>query len=235
METEPKFNSIVNNVTLIKNEHESFVCKQFYPYAVKTKIRVPIERAIIEFKINNFIKEHLLEDYTLISVPKILDYFPSIHVIKYELIEGVRPFDLPNINNVPQIVWQELYKFLKRLSSIKQKQVNELFLNSMSMTTKIQKTLFAYNFPNKNLIFTNECLCLGDVNLSNMIWNGKKLYLFDFETAHLGAYGFDIGQISAQLKIKFDKDFLLEKDEQVQYWHNLFLTYYKTKNKWKIS
>ena len=42
--------------------------------------------------------------------------------------------------------------------------------------------------------------CLGDVSLNNILFDGKQFTLLDFECAHMGYLGYDIGQLLGMTK-----------------------------------
>lgn len=62
-----------------------------------------------------------------------------------------------------------------------------------------------------------ECLCLGDLSIHNILVGKDYLALIDFECAHLGDIGYDIGQLLAMIQAAYPNDY--KKVETV-----LFLT-----------
>jgi 5-methylthioribose kinase len=257
------FPSIVNRVEMLTTCSGKRLIRKTYPQRAKgTSIEVPIRRADVEVKVLKLLAK-LLADFDRLLVPNILAYDLKKPMLCISDLEGETLSNSPPTNWPSTEAWFELGSLLGALNNLQEQAVIEIFSNLVDVqaaTRQIILTLklnmkvyemekrfrqtFGGHHNHKNRIF-----CMGDLGLLNMLSCHNKLGLIDFEFAHMGFPGFDIGQLLAQLStlsqltpqctiLIAEKRRALEKGYYKlmgysgipQFWECLFLPYYQLKS-----
>lgn len=240
-----RFESIVNHVTLISEIKGSYVEKKYTDIALGTGIPVPLLRFEVERRVLKNLQSIKDTSAIHISVPKVQEVNPVMPSLKMQYIKGdtlsklLRKgesvvFDFFQLGCWLRLVEVELY--LRR---------DDIFHGLWQVQAETASVMAALKgkFQSTSPIVEERSVSLGDVGLDNLIWASPKLWVIDFEFAHVSIAARDIGQLLAQLDVNINQsnkfgNSLIEGyvsgggNSLLAYaWRDIFCGYYKTKHK----
>lgn len=206
-----RFDAQKSNGTLLRK----FFAEKLVCYETKWPLsRMDVEIAIHE-KISFLLKNDTNRTFlNMIGVPSIQSVDREKHFFTMEYIEGQTIWnlfsnqydDVGDIRSLPSLLKKEHFQALVRILLQLQKIELDDFPEDTQMHFQNQKCIVECMFKNKikNQLpipeEPNGVLCLGDLSLNNILFDGKKLYLIDFECAHFGYSGYDLGQLLGMSK-----------------------------------
>jgi thiamine kinase-like enzyme len=175
-------NKVIREIKFLSKLKESnFKIKKIVPQIRDFGIEKDFEWFVREFPKGEplgFSRE-LFQKIDLKLVPKIVKMIFEIQKIPPNFLPKIESFKVENY------LARNVYSAL----------VNEGILKK-DLADSIQK------FIKKNLNFLekeNKCFCHGDLNLGNIISNGKEIWLIDWELIHLNNFAYDIGYLWSHL------------------------------------
>lgn len=191
--------STVNFVTSFEEGGVRFVRKTFGPYANRTGVKLPVARCTIERRVHNAVAE-LVE--APLRLPPIVRQLSTSTENVFEFVSGHPLRQLEEALWPPEHVLWRLGHFLANVEEISDNQVSALFKGLEEPEKKLREAIILHKVGTQDIDPSDARLCLGDVGLGNLLWDGNTLSILDFEFAHREAYGFDAGQLCAELKAR---------------------------------
>lgn len=239
------FDSVVNTVTLVSDKSNDLlvVRKSYGHIAKKTGIAFDLRRQTIECTVILFLEGVIQRYKLLVSIPKIirqakgwieLQYIPNRNLLETDVL------DWPSTKE-----WTGLIDLLIYLNDLPENYLPFLFGSMMQLQNDCRRIIYKYKSLNSNEHLPRKVFCLGDLNLSNLIFQ-NSLYIIDFECAHIGSRGYDLGQLVGQLQALFKIKPLESISKLIEYiearlnnheelhsqfliWKNTFYKYYTRK------
>jgi len=243
-----RFESIVNHVSLVSETSGNYVEKKYANIALGTGIPVPLLRFEIEYRVLKHLRSIADASAIHISVPKVHEINVIGSSLKIQYIKGETlahklrkgeqlKGDFFQLGRWLRLAETELYShrdnIFDGLWQVQKKTAGVM----AALKGEIQAPV-ALSHPEKSV-------SLGDVGLDNLIWSSTKLWVIDFEFAHLSIAARDIGQLLAQLDVKLNQSNIFGKNLIEGYvstggnsvlaeaWREIFSNYYKTKTELK--
>lgn len=236
------FQSEANQVSVKIKDGRQYVEKKYFEKLKDYPVKWPLKRAEVEAFLLTFLPEILEEKNIFIPM---LYHFQKPNTLQMEYCSGT-PLIESSIELLYQKdLWQNLFSFLYQLKEIDLagfcQPVKEALCKQQIIFDCMKHWKFNdYIDPPHN---SYGCLVLGDMSLSNILISSKGMTLLDFECAHWGYLGYDIGQILGMLDAYRDdaklKIILMQamddaiSDQFYQeccfYWRKRFAEYYRNK------
>lgn len=223
------FPSVVN--TVYPDQHSrygSVVVKEYSDKAVKTGIKLPIERALIEHRVYTWLKDELACTPYL-SVPEVLEFQYSER--PRLILQHVNAFPL---KNQPETIKDaHITSIMNLLKKIEAGTDHDRIFNGLWKEQEAcRQALLRYKFPNLHIDEEPSVLCLGDLSPNNILISDSTAYLIDFEFSHVGYIGYDLGQLTGSIKSLsqpiFDNAEHMPSCNPVhQFWRNKFIDRYQ--------
>lgn len=174
----------------------------------------PLSRMNVEIAVNQEIHKilnntNMAPFMRLIDTPTITSIQPDSNSYTMEYITGKTLLQIFSndqeaslITNLNDDHIKALVHLLNRISKIKLSNFSPDIQKCFKDQTAIVSCMYQNKLKNYLPILPQEkgTLCLGDVSINNLLFDGKKLYLIDFECAHFGYPGYDYGQILGMTK-----------------------------------
>lgn len=233
---EKQLTSGSNYVKLIETTYGKTVHKRYESRLKDYEVCWPLGRACVEYKLMQALRS-FAEPYG-VRFPQVYE-FRETGDLYMEYIEGNT---LARACEVSTKAIEGLFLFLFRLSKMTARSYPELS-DMLSGQKEIVDCMYAWKLSNRITPAPQEaaCLCLGDVSLHNLIYDGERLCPVDLECAHMGYPGYDIGQFLgmadarlAGIKIYADICGAYETvitdaayKQQCEYFRSLFTEYYR--------
>ncbi len=197
---------MVNDVTLYQEidsiyPNNYYVKKNYAPYAKQTGVNLDTNRILIEKTIIKFLSKKIAAYSNDIGIPQIVGFNRTDRSVMFRYINGSRILEINPKQWPTACQWIALIDFLISLYNIRAKKVSKIFSKLIDVQEYNRNHLFKYKCLEPPALQDNKnTLCLGDISLSNLLYDNRKIYLIDFEFAHLGYAGYDIGQLGGQLQ-----------------------------------
>ena len=233
------FDSKSNYVLCRRDENGEYIEKTYRRKLRNYDVEWPESRAFVEAFFLGYLKSKQTRH---VSVPQIYQYIPP-GCIQMEYCKGTPLSDAP-VNDLMDIdMWTVLFGFLQSLSELPYAFVKEQTNGAFQKQEEIFRCMIRWKMQGRLDVPYPEqnCVCLGDVSVNNILVSGKRFYLLDFECAHWGYTGYDIGQLLGMLnatmknrdvlevvKKAFQKTVLVPSVyENCLYWKKRFCDYYQ--------
>lgn len=232
-----QFTSGSNYVEMIETAHGKTVHKRYESRLKDYDVCWPIGRACVEYKLMQALRP--FAEQCFVRIPKIYEY-KEPGDLYMEFIEGS---SLSMTDSVNEKALEGLFLFLYRLSDITDSSYPELS-DMLSGQKEIVDCMYAWKLSNRITPVPQgaACLCLGDVSIHNLIYDGERLCLVDLECAHMGYPGYDIGQFLGMADARLTgidihavicrayETIITDTayKEQCEYFRTLFAEYYHT-------
>lgn len=243
--TDIYFSSETNSVSLKNRGNSVYVEKRYFEKLKNYPlVNWPLERAAVEAFLLLFLQKRV--EKSRIFVP-VLYKFQAPDVLEMEYCMGTQLLEAPFEAMYEEEIWKQLFSFLYGLTDVKEEYLLKMTKDAFSEQKKIFDCMKHWKFQDivRPPAGSYGCLCLGDVSLSNIIVSERGFTLLDFECAHTGYQGYDIGQVLGMIEVyRPDKrmEMILEsaletsvKDsfykECCFYWKKRFADYYSVKRK----
>lgn len=235
-----QFDSLVNKVEIIETSSSKrsnvVVRKKFNSFALGTKVNLPSERYGIEANISCFLQSYL-SDNKYIKTPRLLDINENDSELYYEYINATTLYEYIHHNNLPIGHIKELMSLLRQIELTELSTASKLFDKFGPISKICREAQIAYKFKEDPICMESvvyDQLCLGDVSLTNVLFDGKYLYLIDFEFSRMFYGNYDRSQILGQIKSIYSAKDFFELNEECNklnndYWLEKFYNYYKRK------
>ena len=232
------YTSIVNYVTQREHGGENLIVKKFFEAALVTKIAVPVERALIEYRVLDALKD-FSPICSKISVPAVREFDRVSNVLYLEIVKGKTLNDA--WESVPQQRFFELGQWIffveYYLTTIQEKLFDGLWEVQFQIA-EILSALKGSVSSKKFNLYVEPTVSLGDVGLKNIIVDDCNTFFIDFEFAHIALPGRDLANLAVQLQCKARIFELCSGYRSaggnlvfVQFWKDAFKAYYREK-KW---
>lgn len=242
------FPSEANLVSLHSKNGRKYVKKQYLSKLKSYPVYWPLGRAEVEVFLLGFLSDRLKGKK--IYVPTIYS-FSKPDTLEMEYCVGTPLLEASIEQLCEEINWQQFFSFLYQLAEVS----IEEFSPAIDKTLKEQQIIFDCMKHWKFQDYINPpdnsygCLVLGDMSLSNILCSTRGLTLLDFECAHWGYYGYDIGQILGMLEVyhhnvKLETILSQALEETIPdsfylncclYWKRRFVSYYRSKRQIDIQ
>lgn len=233
---EKQLTSGSNYVELIETAYGKTVHKRYESRLKDYDVCWPLGRACVEYKLMQALRP-FAEPYG-VRFPQVYE-FRETGDLYMEYVEGST---LMKAREVSTKALEGLFLFLFRLSEATDRFYPELS-DRLSDQKEIVDCMYAWKLSNRITPAPQgaACLCLGDVSLHNLIYDGERLCLVDLECAHMGYPGYDIGQFLGMADAKLaDIDIYTgicrayetvitdaAYKERCEYFRSLFAEYYR--------
>lgn len=237
------FQSEANEVTLKCREGKTYIEKRYQRRLKNYFVDWPVSRAGVEAFLLQFLSGRT--DERRIQVPKLYRYVEP-DLIEMEYCAGTKLMEMVPEQLCDIELWKSLFSFLYDLKEIKEEFLRHEIGDAFAEQQEIFCCMKHWKFEDKVDPPENSygCLALGDVSLSNILISEGRLRLLDFECAHWGYTGYDIGQILGMAEIYLPLPALKTAMEQsleesvpdlfyrecCLYWKKKFLSYYRKKS-----
>jgi thiamine kinase-like enzyme len=210
LDAKNKFDREIN--FLLRLKKSKLKIKKVVPQIINYGIEKDFEWFVREFPRGEPLgfSRNLFQKVDLKLVPKIVKIIFEIQKIPPNFLPRIESFKVENY--LARNVYSELVK-----EGILRKDLADSIQNFIKKNS---------NFLEKE----NRCFCHGDLNLGNIISNGKKIWLIDWELIHLNNFAYDIGYLWSHLwqaKRSFRQNLIFEfmkklKREKIEKFKILF-------------
>lgn len=236
------FPSTINRVSLRRVSGETFIRKEYPAKGIRSAVELPVDRALIEFQVMHRLSRIAEEFADSIRIPHIIDYHSSPRWLDLEYLTGNSLRDLPVGRWPDASKFRRLFEFLVLVGQSEPwyKTADPLAIVGRTM----RDALIAYKVKDTvpRGLFATNTNCLGDLTLGNILWDGNHLILIDFEFAHIGTAGFDLGLFFGEFSSLFSFGHLNESMglviaeglgafPQAVLWMEIFRKYYDDKHR----
>ena len=135
-----------------------------------------------------------------IQFPRILSWQPKTTTLTMKRLSGHPLSQFQAEDLMDDQLWKPLFSFLENLKNITKQDLLQATGSYFYQQTKIQNCMYQNKIEQRPPL-GQPILCLGDVSIYNVLWDTKKPAMVDFECAHWGYMGYDIGQLLAMLQV----------------------------------
>ena len=189
------FPSGVNYVSMEQEGGKPYIKKRYEIRLKDYPEDWPLSRGDVEAELMVLLRS--MTEGTRFRVPKVLHRTPP-DLLTMEFCPGERLRDLPLDKLPDKDLWTQLFELLYRIQQIPW----DAFSPSLQRALEAQWPIWdcMRRWKTDRSTFTeppHTCLCLGDVSLNNLLYDGDKICLIDFECAHWGCAGYDVGLLTA--------------------------------------
>jgi|GEM_PF-2043516 len=239
-----KFESIVNHVSLVSETNGCYVEKRYADIALGTGIPIPLLRFEVEHRILDNLQSINDASAIHISVPKVHEVNAFTPSLKIKYIEGETLSNQLRKEGTLGGDFFQLGRWLRFAEVELYSKRDDIFRGLWKIQAETAKVMAALKGEFQSLVtvyYTEKSVSLGDVGLDNLIWSPAKLWVIDFEFAHVSIAARDIGQLWAQLDVNLNKPNNIGKRliegyvsaggslVLAQAWKDTFYFYYKNK------
>lgn len=236
------FHSEANEVSLKCRAGSVYIEKSYRRRLKSYAVDWPVERAAVEAFLLAFLRDRAKGQK--IYVPK-LYHFTEPDKIEMEYCAGTKLIEASPAQFCEIALWRQLFSFLYGLKEIRQEFLQDKLGDAFAGQQEIFACMKHWKF--EDVINPPEdsygCFSLGDVSLSNILVSERGFTLLDFECAHWGYAGYDIGQVLGMTEAyRSDpelKEILAQALEETVadpayrecclYWKKRFASYYRKK------
>lgn len=213
------FHAKSNYIMLTNYENHSTIRKEYEEKLATYDVKWPLSRCEVERETLLELEKRLLHHDTL-AVPHI--YHSSVakkNMIEMEYIEGQTIYELMSEQHahdsdlyndhvcadalISAHKFKTLFMFLYDLREIKVADLKKEFVEVLYKQDLIVNCMYHNKHKDRVCLAPAEqgVFCLGDLSAHNIICTPEKLYLIDFECAHFGYDGYDIGQLLGMCEV----------------------------------
>lgn len=231
----------------VQENSKGLLHKFFAPKLVCYDTNWPMSRMLVEAHTLEYLSKLSMDD-SLIGIPAPCPEQYTNHSIAMQYIAGTSLSDLlsqlsandfmANSNKKQKHSLPDyeqllaLITFLKNIAELPISDFTNDMTNALLSQTEIVECMYKNKLKNQVPILTSDprFFCLGDVSLNNILFDETKLYLIDFECAHLGYYGYDISQLLGMAKAYSEKSQIAEKlyQDLLKAFYTVFQNHEKT-------
>lgn len=238
------FVSGANKVTFCRWKDKEAVRKEYKEKLKNYPVCWPISREQVEVSILQ--KLHRIEEKRntnqAIHFPEIYNEEKKSHVLWMEYCKGktLAKWSPEQLQKAP--VWNDFFRFLYHLKELDKYKIEYMTQGAIFEQETIRNCMMHWKLKDQKLpdIWKPTCLVLGDMSVNNIIFDGKRLTLIDFECAHWGYEGYDVGQFLGMAHALWKtstfpgyleqilKNNIQDKKwiEKCMYWKQMFMKYY---------
>lgn len=192
------FASGANQVTFCKWKDKEAVRKEYKEKLKNYPVCWPISREQVEASLLQKLSkmEEKRDASCFIHFPEIYNEEKTKHVLWMEFCEGKKLAEWNPEQLKKTSVWRAFFQFLYHLKELDKYKVEKLTQGAILGQEAIWDCMVHWKLKNQKLPDTWKptCLVLGDMSVNNILFDGKQLTLIDFECAHWGYEGYDVGQ-----------------------------------------
>lgn len=207
------FHAKSNYITL-ENDGKHFILKKKYEEKLAAyDVKWPLSRCKVERETLRLLEKRLMH-HDCLAVPHIYPASVSMkNMIEMEYIDGQTIYEFMSgahacissssddhsgiDTQINAHMFQDLFQFLYDLRTIMFFDLEKEFAEALHQQDPIVRCMYHNKLKDQvRLVSTGQgVFCLGDLSVHNMICRQDQLYLIDFECAHFGYDGYDIGQL----------------------------------------
>lgn len=138
-----------------------------------------------------------LTDNSSFYVPELFIWTPP-DTLTMEYCNGLRLRDLPQEQLPDATLWSQLFDLLYEIQQMSWASLSPVLQTALEGQYPIWDCMRRWKTNRTSFVEPpHACLCLGDVSLNNLLYDGQRICLLDFECAHWGCSGYDGGLLLA--------------------------------------
>lgn len=127
----------------------------------------------------------------------LLEYIDAPSLLELLTDPGASPDSLPS-----RKILQDLFSMLFMIQRIPYESLSLEFQRLLTDQQPIAECMYRNKCSGQPPVLTHApwYLCLGDVSLNNLLYDGRRIWLLDHECVHMGYFGYDAGQLLGMTK-----------------------------------
>lgn len=172
--------------------------KTYEIFSRSTGVALPLERATIEARVHSILRILCDDLFDSIVVADVLAEKESPRRNIYEMHPSTALRSLACVEWPPEEVFVALGGLAARVELLRGDWTDTIFAHVEEAQRDLGITIRKYKGLSA-MTASPSVLCLGDFGLSNLALTDRRLLVCDFEFAHRGYRGFDVGQLLAEL------------------------------------
>lgn len=198
---EEYYPSGVNYVSLEQNSEIPFIRKRYEVRLREYPEDWPLTRGDVEAEILKLL--NTLTEGTPFRVPRLLSREPP-DLLTMEFCPGERLRDLPLDRLPDRTLWSQLFDLLHRIQLLPWESLSPSLQSALDGQWPIWDCMRRWKTSRNTYTEPpHTCLCLGDVSLNNLLFDGNQICLIDFECTHWGCMGYDGGLLLAAAGVRW--------------------------------